>query len=77
MVSQVPNDRCGNLMLTTFATEEIGEIPSSPFFVSAIPAPIKNSEIINKRYLLKVSFFVIVLPRKLFLNNAKYYITRA
>jgi len=45
-------------MLTTFATEEIGETPSSPCFVRATPIPIKNRQAIKSKYRLKTSFLV-------------------
>ena len=49
MISQYPSDSCGSRMLITFAAEEIGETPSSPFLVMATPRALKNSPIMNKR----------------------------
>lgn len=37
-------------MLSTFATEEIGETPSSPFLVMATPSALKNKLIMNSPY---------------------------
>lgn len=45
-----------NYILITFASDEIGETPSSACFVIAMPTPQKNRLITNNIYLLTVSF---------------------
>jgi hypothetical protein len=47
MTSHVPNDIDVNLQLNIFATEDIGDTPSSPCFVNAMPRAIKNRLITN------------------------------
>ena len=59
MISQVPRLNAVNLQLITFATDDIGDTPSSPCFVNATPTPAKNNPAINSRYLLNNSFFSI------------------
>jgi len=36
-------------MLMTFATEEMGDTPSSPFLVMATPMALKNNPMIKRR----------------------------
>lgn len=53
--SQVPSENTGNCRLTTLATDEIGDTPSSPCLVTATPSPEKNNPIINNTYRFTVS----------------------
>ena len=58
-ISQFPKDKNENLMLKTFATDEIGDTPSSPLFVTATPSAEKNRLIINKMQRLVNSFLLM------------------
>ena len=58
-----------NFMLITFASDEMGETPSSACFVNAIPTPQKNRLITNSIYLLTVSFFDILSRAFLLIMN--------
>ena len=59
IMSQTPIVKKSNLILRIFATEEIGETPSSPCFVKATPTAEINRLIINSIYLFTVSFLDI------------------
>ena len=63
IISHTPSEKPPFVQLSTFATDEIGDTPSSPCFVKATPSAEKNRLIINKTYLLAVSFFdIFVFP---------------
>ena len=62
MISQVPNEKVLNLQLSTLATDDIGDTPSSPYFVYATPIAAKNSPKTNKIYLFSISVLLILVP---------------
>lgn len=75
IVSHVPKDRNVNFMLTIFATEEIGETPSSPCLVSATPIPIKNDgALASWVYLLwRVGMLVLVIGLVMIVLSSKKF----
>lgn len=62
IMSHVPREKEIYLQLSTLATDEMGDTPSSPCFVTATPKAAKNKLIINKIYLLVSSSLFIFIP---------------
>lgn len=73
-ISQFPKVKKLNFSAITFATEEIGETPRSPRFVTATPNAEKNRPMTSRTYLLSISVFVIFLASIIKSENTPLFV---